>query len=295
MQLNGLTLLTLRELWARRITPGVFIVSTVAWLMLTFAINLDVVDGSLAAVRIFGNTVEAEREYSFEDRETGETVTGVDRPFGENPLRGFVVGIQAFIAGATYWLGLLLALFATATLITGLQDRGTIDLLLSKPISRFQLLGGRLLGIWGAVLVLVMYLIGMVWLVMSLKSGIWNLHFLITIGVITGVFIAMYGVVTLLSVLTNSTPLALIVTYGLIFVSIILNLRDEIEGLMNPTARSIFVFLYHLLPNFAEVTMTVVQLAQGEPVAKWYPFWETIAFGAVCYALALYRFQRKDF
>ncbi|PSQ83337.1 MAG: hypothetical protein BRD30_13080, partial [Bacteroidetes bacterium QH_2_63_10] len=52
--LLGLVLITFRELWARKIVLGLFIISSLVLLAVTFALNLDVVEGSLAGIRLFG-------------------------------------------------------------------------------------------------------------------------------------------------------------------------------------------------------------------------------------------------
>ena len=59
--------LTLRELWARKITIGLFIVATLVWLILSFTLNLDIVEGSLAGVRILGNEAGAPTESVTQD------------------------------------------------------------------------------------------------------------------------------------------------------------------------------------------------------------------------------------
>ena len=54
MQLAAIIVLTFRELWAKKIVIGLFVISTLVWVMLAFALNLDIVEGSLAGLRIFG-------------------------------------------------------------------------------------------------------------------------------------------------------------------------------------------------------------------------------------------------
>ncbi len=295
MQLRGILRLTFREAWAKKITLGAFLVSTFAWLMLMFALNLDVVDGSLAGIRLFGNAIETEQEVTFTDEETGETRTETVHPLGDDPLENLVIGVESAAAGITYWLGLFLALFAAAPLVVSLQERGTIDLALSKPISRSTLLTGRLLGVWLAVFLLIGYLLGMVWLIMSIKSGIWHPRFLLSIGIIVLMFMVMYGAVTLISIAARSTALALIVTYGLIFASLILGVREQLELQINLPWRHIYVALYHILPNFAEVTPMVAKLTSPDPVTSWYPLWSSCGFGLVMYGLSYLLFIRKDY
>ncbi|WP_457654191.1 ABC transporter permease [Rhodocaloribacter sp.] len=287
MQTTGILLLTFRELWARKVTLGLFLVSTLAWLMLMFALNLDVVEGTLAGIRIFGQ--ETTPTEATRDPATGEVIRSTVT------LEGFVIGIQTFVGGAAYLLGTLLGLFATAPLITGLLERGRIDLLLSKPLGRTRIFTGHLLGVWLTAAVLAAYLIGAVWLVMSLKSGVWNVSFLRAVPIIVVMFGVMYGVVVFLGVMTQSTALSLITAYGLIFVSAIFTARDTLVTQINPPWRQVFEASYHVLPNFIEVTGIVAKLAGSEPVASWYPLWSSMLFGAVLYLGAALWFHHRDF
>ena len=309
----GLFLLTLRELRARKVIVGLAIVATLIWLTMALALQLDVVDGTLAAASVFGQeeTVTAE---PILDAETGEPLLDDDgnvvmrdpkpNPFGDSVLESWVFGAQAFVAGAAYWIGILLALFATGGLVAVLTDRGQADIVLSKPLSRSQVLLGRLAGVWAVTFALVAYLLGAVWLVMSLKSGIWNPRFLLAIPVVFGMFATVYGVVTLVSVWSGSGPLALIVTLGLLFTTLVLGIPDldlQLVRWLRPVVNG----AYHVLPKFGSVGASLVPaLATGQPVLQpdadgsvigLYPLLSSILFGAVCYGGAFFLFKRKDF
>ena len=280
----GVILLTLRELTAKKVTLGLFLVSTLVWVMLSFALNLDVVDGSLAGLRIFG-----------QDADIQVSTSGQGNMPTMDLLQDLVFGVERFVAGFSYWMGILLALFATAPTITNLLERGRVDLLLSKPVGRMALLGSHLLGVLTVVTVLAIYLMGSLWLVMSIKSGIWNYHFLTAIGMVIIMFTIMYSVVLLIGVSTKSTALALIVTLGLMFCSGILGAKDQLVQLLNVPWRQVFLGFYHVMPNFAEVTVPVTQLAGGEPVESWYTLISSALFGIVMYVLAALRFSYRDF
>ncbi|MEM9998785.1 MAG: ABC transporter permease subunit [Bacteroidota bacterium] len=277
----GLLLLTLRELRAKWIVVGLFAVATVLWVLLASLLNLDVVDGTLAGFRIAGGEVQMEG--------------GPSELAGFTALQQVVVVVETGVAGGAYWLGILLALFATGALVTSLLERGQIDLTLSKPLSRTQVLGGRVLGVWGAMLVLFTYLFVMVWLVMALKSGIWNPRFLLAIGLVFGMFVTMYGVTTLVSVLSGSTALALIVTYGVLFASLPLGAHSQLAPVLSPGFREAYLAAYHLLPKFPEVTGIIGRFTLRQEIPTFYPFLSSLGFGAVCYALAFWRFGKKDF
>ncbi len=287
MQLAAIVLLTFRELWAKKIVIGLLIISTLIWVMLTFALNLDIVEGSLAGVRLFGQDATPGETQVNED--TGEVTRELFS------LERIVIEIERFVAAVAYWAGILLALFATATLLPSLLAKGRVDLLLSKPISRAGLLGGHLFGVLLTMVALALYLFGMVWLVMSLKTGIWAFHFFWGMLVVVAMFFVMYSVVTLIGVTTRSAPLALIVTYGLIIASLIFTGKDQLVPQINPPWRQVFLGFYHVLPNFGEVTMVVLKLTGNEAVTSWYPFFSSILFGAVLFAAAFFFFNRRDF
>lgn len=270
----GLIYLTFRELWAKKVILGLFLMSSLLLVMVAFALNLDVVDGSLAGMRLFG--------------QAPGTMEGLS-------LERLVFGVEAAVAGAAYWLGILLALFATAPLIVSMLERGHIDLLLSKPMSRSTLFLSHVAGVWLAVAALAIYLLGGVWAIMSIKTGVWNGSFLISIALVVVMFGVMYSTVALMGVWTESTALALIVSYGLIFASLVLSAHEAITEQLGLVGSAAFGVLYHIMPNFAEVTTMVANLSRAEPVSSWYPLISSLVFGLVAYVLATWLFIRRDF
>lgn len=280
-RLYGLFVLTFRELWAKRIVLGLFIISSLVLLVITFALNLDVVEGSLQGLRLFGEEAAPPKD--------------PPKKAPQLTLTRVVVVVEAIVAGAAYWIGILLALFASSSLFSDLQSPGRVELLLSKPISRLQVLLGHVLGVWTAISALVAYLMGGTWLIMSLKSGVWNPQFLLSLLIVIGMFAALYSVIMLMSVWTQSTALTLIVAYGLIFVSMVLAGASEIAPLLGTVGKPVFWGLYHTLPNFTEVTGLVTSLARAEPVTSWYPLFSSLLFGGVIYGLTGYLFLRRDF
>ena len=285
--LSGSLLLTFRELWAMRLTQGIVAVSTLAWLLLSFAMNLDVVEGSISALKIFG--VASVPDEMVKDVATGEWVRqaiSVDK---------FVIGISSFVFGAAYFLGTLLGLFATMPLIGGFLEQGRIDLLISKPLTRSRLLTGHLLGVLLTVLALATYLILGVWVAISIKTGLWHPIMLLSIPLIVIMFGVMYSVILSVTIVSRSSGLALILTYGLIFISAILAAHDQLEKVLSPSAKLIYRIFYHVFPNFVEVVMIQSQLLSGEAVSSWYPLFSSILFGSVIYGLGYFWFKRRDF
>lgn len=106
--------LTIRESLAKKTFIAFFAISTIFNLLLVFALNLDIVDGFESSVTIFGN--EADQLID---------------------IRDIIFRVQEAIASSLYVVGIFLALFATSSLIPSFLQKGSIDLLISKPLSRF--------------------------------------------------------------------------------------------------------------------------------------------------------------
>lgn len=295
-QFSATILLTFRELWAMRITQGIFVVTTVAWLLLTFALNLDVIEGSIAALRIFG--IDSTPTDAMRDAVTGEVLRNAETGSvlrEAMSLDNFVLGINQFVFGASYFFGTLLGLFATMPLINGFVEHGRIDLMLSKPVSRAKLLTGHIAGVWAIVAILVTYLIVGVWIVISFKTRLWLPHHLRSIPIIVVMFAVMYSIVLAIGVWMRSTGLALVTAYGCVFFSLILAGKNQILPQLNDFSGAIFIGLYHILPNYIEVIPMVAQLASGESVNSWYPLISSVVFGVIVYGISYVIFLRKDY
>ncbi|GMQ80920.1 MAG: ABC transporter permease subunit [Rhodothermia bacterium] len=295
-QIGATLLLTFRELWAMKITQGVFVVTTVAWLLLSFALNLDVIEGSIAALRIFG--FESVPTEVMRDAVTGELLRDAETG---NVLREalsldkFVLGINQFVFGASYLFGTLLGLFATMPLVSGFVEQGRIDLMLSKPVSRAKLLTGHIAGVWAIVAMLVTYLVVAIWLVISFKTRLWLPHYLLSIAIIVIMFGVVYSIVLTIGIWMRSTGVALVTAYGCIFFSGILAGKDQIVPQLTDFTAAIFIGLYHILPNYIEVISIVAQLGSNESVNSWYPLVSSVLFGALVYGIGFFIFLRKDY
>lgn len=267
---------TWREALARYTLLGFLIASTLFILTLTFALNLDIVDGALAAGTLFGKSLE---------------LPGRPVAIDEAVTTG-----EAFFAGMAYALGLFLAVFTTGSQVPNLMRRGTADLYLTRPLSRVHVLLGRFVGAVTLVAANIAYLCGGVFVVISLKTGVWNARFLLAGLLIFFVFLSYLGFMFLVGALSGSTPLSIMVPYALYVISLPLAAHDQISAAMDSrlAARTVEA-LYWILPKTAELGRDMVQLVLGRGTPAVPTLATTGAFGLVCLVLALLRFSRKDF
>ncbi len=267
---------TWREALARYTLLGFLAVSSLFLLVLTFALNLDIVDGALAAGTLFGK--------SFDLPGKGPAIDSV------------VVTGQSVFAGMLYVLGVFLSVFATGSQVPNLQRRGTVDLYVTRPVGRTHLLLGRFLGAATLVAANLLFLCGGVFVVISLKTHVWNPRFLAASGLILAVFLSYLGFMYLVGVLTSSTPLSIMLPYALYLLSLPLAAHNRIAAAMDSRAAATTVHaLYWVFPKTAELGRDLTGYVLGKSGVAVVPLATTIAFGAVCLAAAVAAFNRKNF
>jgi ABC-type transport system involved in multi-copper enzyme maturation permease subunit len=271
-----------REAAARWTLLAYFGLSTLFILIFAFAVNLDVVDGALAGAKLFGKQIEV--------------AGGVDL---EKVVLGFESGFSAFL----YLLGTFLAIFATAHLVPRMQEKGTIDLYLSRPVGRVPLLLSRYLA--GLILAAanVAYLIGSIWLIVVWKTRVVHPRFLLGGGVILFAIAVLLAFAFLVGVVTSSTGVSIMSTYGVFFFAALLAQHDRIAAAVSKSWQAAIVHgLYWIFPKTAEIGQAVIAyVASGQAPERLsagvtaMTFLSTGAFGLACLGLSSFLFRRKDF
>ena len=274
----------MREAAARWTLIAYFLLSSIFIIIFASAINLDIVDGALAGAKLFGQEVE----------ELGDSKISI-----EKLVLGFETGFSVFL----YFICTFLAIFATAHLVPRMQEKGTVDLYLSRPVGRVKLLFSRYLA--GLILAFsnVVYLIGTIWLIVWWKTGVANPRFLLGGTIIFLVIAVLLAFAFLVGVVTSSTAVSIMTTYGIFFFGLMLAAHDQIAAAVSKEWQAWTIqTLYWVFPKTAEMGQAVVAFVGGTElpdrvlrVLTPAPFLTTAAFGAVCLVLASWLFTRKEF
>src|SRR6266851_6788186 len=274
----------MREAAARWTLLAYFFLSSMFIIIFAFAVNLDIVEGSLAGAKLFGNQVQM----------SGSSQISIEK---------LVLGFESGFSGFLYFLCTFLAIFATAHLVPRMQEKGTIDLYLSRPVARLKLLLSR----YVAGLILagsnVIYLLGAIWLIVMWKTHVVHPRFFLAGAVILFVIAALLAFAFLVGVVTSSTAVSIMTTYGLFFFALMLVGHDRIAAAVSKEWQAWLInTMYWILPKTAELGQAVVAYVSGNQVPERVaatlspmPFLTTAAFGIVCLALASWLFQRKEF
>ncbi|MBZ5607771.1 MAG: ABC transporter permease [Acidobacteriia bacterium] len=264
---------TFREAFARKIFWGLFGLSALMILFFLFLLKIDLVEGAMATVSLFGRSTNAP--------------TDVDRL-----VRGVYGGIAAFL----YTWGMFLAVFASAGLIPSVLEPGRIELLLSKPVSRTHILLGRFAGNVLVISSNVAFLVLGVWTILGVKTGIWSPAFLISIATTVFIFAVLLTVVVLIGVLFESAALSTMISVALMIMSPILAQTSTMLRLLSSEwSRQIWRTLYYALPKVYDVGRMTLDAIQSRTFDGYMPIWSSALFGAVVMSAAIAIFAKRDF
>lgn len=271
MKLWAIITYTFREGLARKTIIGFAAISTFFLLV-----------GVVAAVLI-PTTIETGAE--------GQTTT-ID--ITSNPT--VVWQVQAALTGFINFAALVLSIFATASILPNTMEKGHIDLLLSKPVSRLELLAGKTLGSLLIVLANVAYFVVGMWLIIGFRTGEWNPSFLGVTLSVTYTFLVLFAPMLVIGIASRSSALTIILLYVFIFlVSPILEAREAIAQLVGgDTLKTVMDILYYPLPKPDAIGRFSQALVMHMPV-ELMALWTSGLFAAAMFALAAWMFQRKDF
>jgi ABC-2 type transport system permease protein len=264
---------TFREAFARKIFWGLFGLSLVMILFFLFLLKIDIVEGGVATVSLFGGS--------------SNRMQDVDRV-----VRGVYAGIATFL----YTWGMFLSVFASSGLIPSILEPGRIELLVSKPVSRAHILLGRYAGNVLVVSCNVIFLVLGIWTILGVKTGIWSGTFLISIATTIFIFAVLLGVVVLIGVLFDSAALATMVTVALMIMSPILAQTTLMMRLLSSEwSRQVWRVLYYSLPKVYDLGKMTLDGILSRSFNGFMPIWTSALFGAVVLSAALVIFSRRDF
>ena len=271
-----------REAAARWTLIAYFALSSLFILIFALAVNLDVVNGALAGAKLFGQSLDL-----------GGRSIDIDR---------LVLGFESGFSGFLFLVGTFLALFATAHLVPRLQEKGTIDLYLSRPVGRVPLLLSRYCGGLLLAAANLAYLIGSIWLIVIWKTRVVHPQFLLGGVSILFTVAVLLAFAFLVGVVTSSTGVSLMTTYALFFVSALLAAHNKIAAAVSSEwAAKAIHGLYWALPKTAELGRATVSQVAGRAFRGVAPmnllpiYASTALFGLLALAAACHLFSRKDF
>lgn len=267
----------LREAAARRWFLALGIALTALLLLLVTSLRLEVVDGALAATRLFGEPLFHE-------------------------IRPADVALRPVFQVAShvvFWGGLLFGVLACADFGPALLSPGRIEFLTALPVRRWELLLGTFLGVVVLAVAGALYAAGGLVLVLGGKTGVWTGWPLLSALLAALSFGAVYAAMLAMALWVRSAALSAATGVVVVALGLLATHRRTLMAAMDAgPGRALFAGITALFPPLGRMADVASALASSAPLAPGSLFrllLGTLAFTGAVLAVAGYRFERKDF
>lgn len=267
----------LREARARRWTLALLGGVTALLLLTAFGLELEVVDGALAASRFFGRS-------------------------GHGSIRAADVALRPLFEGVAYLVfygGTLFGILACADFAPALLAPGRIEHLLSLPVRRAELLLGTFLGVEALVLAGALYGGLGLTLIVAAKTGVFGAAPIAAAALGAVGFTGVYAVMIAAAMAARSAALSAAAGAVVWIAGIVAGNRATVAPLFEPgLPRGLFLAFTAPLPRLSELGRHAARVANGLPLDPGELAIQaggTALFAAAALALALAAFERKDF
>ncbi len=267
----------LREARSRRWIVGLVAAATLLLVLLALGLRFEVVDGALAATRLFGGDLRTD-------------VRSVDVA-----LRPLFVATSHFL----FYAGLLFGIVATADFAPALLAPGRIEYLLALPVRRWQVLAGIFAGVEALVLGGAVYGGLGVTVVLWAKTGVLSPGPILAAVSASIAFAPIYAAMLSAAVAARSSALSGGAGVVMFVAGIVAGNRNALSDLFQDgLSRALFLSVTALLPRVSALSSIGAGAAAARPPAAGPTVAlvsGTLAFAAGMLAFAADRFQRKDY
>lgn len=267
----------LREAASRKWFLALAIGITLLLAVLGFSLQLDVLDGALAGVRLFGSVLDT-------------SIRSADVAL--RPV--FMASAALIFYGGTLFMALACSDFAPSLL-----SPGRIEHLLALPVRRWELLLGTYLGVLLLSLVCALYGAGGLAIILGVKTGVWTMGPLWAALLAVANFATVYAAMIATALFARSAAVCAAAGILLFISGIIAGLRTEIAPLFEQGAgRRAFELWSMVVPRVSTLGTSAVDLAAGRAVdagALASLLGGFCVFSLAVLAAGAWRFEQRDF
>ncbi|MFH2036743.1 MAG: hypothetical protein ABIJ45_10100 [Candidatus Zixiibacteriota bacterium] len=221
---------------------------------------------------------------------------------GEDILNSGIIGDSLIggVAGMFYdkFIGFMIFLIylGTTWLIPSFLKKGRVELALSKPIGRINLLSMKFFSLY-LLSILILTLVSLVvWAVLSMRLDSFTAGIFPSLLAAYAEFFVIFAIIFAFGVITRSGAFALMSYFILKIVTGLLAAREiAFEAIGKSVLTTILDTLYHILPKFIDMNESLMLYIAGDPNVDYYPIWSTILFAVLIYAITVWVFQKRDY
>lgn len=276
MKLLTLILATFRELFSKATLYVLLGISALILLGVLLSVSSEKTDEGIN-IKVFGNPISP-------------------APVPVEQFEPLVFRMQMGLAQGLFFGIMLFGVFATASIIPDSMEKGTVDLYLSKPLARWELLLGKLLGAVAVISATILFFIGGLWLVFGVKVGIWNWQFLLSSLTISFMFTCIFSIVLLFGIIFRNTAVPIIGCF--LFLAVIDNVLENRKTIFGFTENRILHGtldgLYFALPQISAMQNELANQITHQTM-EWKPFAQALVSSLAIFCCGAWLMGKKDF
>lgn len=273
----GIAGYVLREAVSRKFILAFVIGITLVLGIIALSLRIEVVDGALAATRLFGNVLNS-------------SIRSVDVA-----LRPFYVA-SAYIV---FYGGIVFGIVACSDFAPSLLSPGRIEHLLALPLQRWHILAGTFVGVMVLAVGGSLYGAGGLMLILGFKTGYWTAGPLIAALLACVSFAAVYAVMLTTATLVRSAALCAAVGALFLVGGIIAGFRADMAPLFEEGfGRNTFSAVTLLLPRLSSLANVGARIAASMPLevkSLGALLAGVLVFGLGALAVGFWRFEGRDY
>ncbi len=214
---------------------------------------------------------------------------------GDIPEEFVAEGIALFFNGFFGFM-MFLMVFGSAGLVPSFLSKGRVELALSKPVSRFQLLLMKFFSVFLIMAGIFAVSSGALYVLISYQADVYTSYFFLGLLVAMGKFLIIYSILFFLGIAFNSTAATIMGYFILWFVANLLEARElAYQFLTSKVWQGIIDTVYHILPKFGEYSANTMSVMKGNGFSDLYPVWSSGLFAVAALLLGLLIFKRTDY
>lgn len=242
----GIAGYVLREAASRKFILAFLLGVTAVLVTLSLSLKIEVVDGALAASRLFGEVMRTD-------------------------IRAVDVALKpVFMAAASlvFYGGILFGIVSCSDFAPSLLSPGRIEHLLALPLRRWHILAGTFLGVMTLAVLGALYgSLGLV-LIFGVKTGYWTAGPIIAALLACVSFAAVYAVMLTTATLVRSAALCAALGGLTLVAGILAGYRTKIAPFLEEgLSRNLFKGVTLLLPRLSSLAQASMDLAASTPLA----------------------------
>lgn len=264
----------MRAALSQRITIGTFAAAAILLFVVIFTVHINATDGVIKSISIYGS----------------KPIQGDDFPS--------ILPKFAEVYTTMYFLiAMVLSVIVTAQIIPEAINNRTFVLYLSKPISRRSIIMAIFAGVTITITLVQAIFIISFWIILTVKSGIWNWNMLMSIVPLIAAFSALYAAMVYVGIIGKSTGMVTGLAMGhVLLISHLLSSQDSYIGsaLGKPVEQIIRNIARAVLPGvheLQEMTFSIIMSHTADATIILLSLLPCVLY--LC--LAVRAFQRMDF